>query len=170
MCSSDLKSALMKIDYSGLELRPSDLMVKAFYGSRRSVFGEVELPIKVGPHTFTATFFVMDIQPAYCCLLGQPWIHRARAVTSTVHQKLKYPAEGKVITVCGEEEYLVSHLTSFCYVEVEGEIRETLFQAFETVHVVNFPPPEQKRKPETVMSSLKDSKSVVEGGKSEGWG
>ena len=64
------KSALMKIDYSGLELRPSDLMVKAFDGSRRSVFGEVELPIKVGPRTFTTTFFVMDIQPAYCCLLG----------------------------------------------------------------------------------------------------
>ena len=67
----------MKIDYSGLELRPSDLMVKAFDGSRRSVFGEVELPIKVGPRTFTDTFFVMDIQPAYYCLLGRPWIHKA---------------------------------------------------------------------------------------------
>ena len=30
------KSALMKIDYFGLELRPSNLMVKAFDGSRRS--------------------------------------------------------------------------------------------------------------------------------------
>ena len=79
------KSALMKIDYSSLELRPSDLMVKAFDGSRREVFGEVELPIKVGPRTFNATFFVMDIQLAYCCLLGRPWIHKAGAVTSTLH-------------------------------------------------------------------------------------
>ena len=84
----------------------------------------------------------MDIQPSYDCLLGRQWIHRARAVTSTLHQKLKYPAEGKVITICGEEEYIVSHLMSFCYVEVEGEIHETPFQAFETVHAVNFPPPE----------------------------
>ena len=160
----------MKIDYSGLELRPSDLMVKAFDGSRRSVFGEVELPIKVGPCTFMATFSVMDIQPAYCCLLGRPWIHREGAVTSTLHQKLKYPAEGKVITVCGEEEYIVSHLTSFRYVEVEGEIHETPFQAFETVHAVNFPPPEQKRKPETVMSSLKDARAVVENGNPKCWG
>ena len=83
----------------------------------------------------------MDIQPAYCCLLGRPWIHKAGAVTCTLHQKLKYPIEGKVIIVCGEEEYIVSHLTSFCYVEVEGEIHETPFQAFETVHAVNFPPP-----------------------------
>ena len=51
------KSALMKLDYSGLKLRPSDLMVKAFDGPRRSVFGEVELPIKVGPRTFAAMFF-----------------------------------------------------------------------------------------------------------------
>ena len=94
----------------------------------------MELPIKVGPCTFNVTFFVMDIRPAYCCLLGRPWIPKAGAVTSTLHQKLKYPTEGKVITVCGEEEYIVSHLTSFLYVKVEGEIHETLFQAFETVH------------------------------------
>ena len=61
-------------------------------------------------------------------------------------------------------------LISFRYVEVEGEIHETPFQAFETVHAVNFPPPEQKRKPETVMSSLKDARAVVENGNPEGWG
>lgn len=43
------KIALMKIDYAGVELRPSDLIVKAFDGSRRSVFGEVDLPVKIGP-------------------------------------------------------------------------------------------------------------------------
>ena len=53
---------------------------------------------------------------------------------------------------------------------VEGEIYETPFQAFETVHAVNLPPPEQKRKPETVMSSLKDAKAVAKGGNPEGWG
>ena len=70
--------------------------------------------------------------------------------------------------MCGEEEYIVSHLTSFRYVEVEGKIHETLFKAFETVHSVNFPPPEQKKKLETVMSSLKDARAVVEGGNPEG--
>ncbi|XP_058759673.1 uncharacterized protein LOC131632984 [Vicia villosa] len=41
------KSALMRIDYVGVELRPSDLVVRAFDGSRRSVFGEVDLPIQI---------------------------------------------------------------------------------------------------------------------------
>ncbi|XP_050893707.1 uncharacterized protein LOC127100532 [Lathyrus oleraceus] len=41
------KSTLMKIDYVGVELRPSDLIVKAFDGYRRAVFGEVDLPVKI---------------------------------------------------------------------------------------------------------------------------
>ena len=43
------KSALMKLDYEGVMLRPSDLIVKEFDGSKRIVFGEVDLPIKIGP-------------------------------------------------------------------------------------------------------------------------
>ena len=59
------KVALMKLNYQGVEIRPSDLMVRAFDGSRRVVFGEVDLPIKIWPQVFTTNFFVMDIQPAY---------------------------------------------------------------------------------------------------------
>ncbi|XP_058783976.1 uncharacterized protein LOC131658727 [Vicia villosa] len=110
------KSALMRIDYAGVELRPSELVVRAFDGSRRSVFGEVDLPV----------------------------------------QKLKYPVDGKMVTVCGEEDYIVSHFSSFRYVEIEGEIHETPFQAFEAVNVVRTPPYEIT-KLETVMSSLKDA-------------
>lgn len=161
------KSALMRIDYAGVEIRPSELIVKAFDGSRRSVFGEVDLPIKVGPQIFTTTFYVMDIQPAYYCLLGRPWIHKAGAVTSTLHQRIKYPTEGKIITVCGEEEYLVSHLTSFRYMEIEGEYHETPFQAFEAVHMIKTP---QTKKSEAPMSSLKDAKAVVESEQSNSWG
>ena len=75
------KSALLKLDYEGISLRPSDLVVKAFDRSRRTVFGEVDLPIKIGPQVFEATLFIMDINPSYCCLLGRPWIHGAGAIT-----------------------------------------------------------------------------------------
>ena len=95
------KFALMKIDYSGLELRPSDLVVKAFDGSRRSIFSEVDLPIKVGPRIFTTTFYVINIMPAYCCLLGHTWIHKAGAVTSTLHQKLKFSNQGELVVIGG---------------------------------------------------------------------
>lgn len=63
------KCALMKIDYVGVELCPSDLIVRDLDGSRRVIFGEVDLPVKIGPQVFGTTFFVMDIQPTYYCLL-----------------------------------------------------------------------------------------------------
>ena len=75
----------------------------------------------------------MDIRPSYSCLLGRPWIHKVGAVTSTLHQKIKYPVRGKIVTVQGEEEYMVSHLNSFRYIEMDGEFIETPFQHFEKV-------------------------------------
>ena len=58
------KFSLLKLDYEGVMPRPNDLVVKAFDGSRRSVFGEVNFPVKIGPQTFKATFLVMDINPS----------------------------------------------------------------------------------------------------------
>ena len=93
----------------------------------------MDLPIKVGSQVCNSTFYVMDIRPAYSCLLGSPWIHRAGAVTSTLHQKLKYPVKGMIVIVCGEEDFMVSHLNSFKYVEMDDEFIETPCQAFEVV-------------------------------------
>ena len=95
------KKALDRLDCEGLELKPSDIVVRAFDGSKRMVHGEVEIPIKIGTEVFKTTFYVMDIRPSYSCLLGRPWIHNAGAVTSSLHQMLKYPVKGKIITVHG---------------------------------------------------------------------
>src|SRR4051812_622680 len=75
----------------------------------------------------------MDIRPAYSCLLGRPWIHGANAMTSTLHQKLKYPAKGKIVNVYGEEEYVVSFIDETKYVELTGEAFESPCQVFELV-------------------------------------
>ncbi|XP_027186969.1 uncharacterized protein [Cicer arietinum] len=84
------KSTLAKLPCDGTYMRPSPMVVRAFDGSRREVMGEIDLPIQIGPVTFEITFHVMDIVPAYSCLLGRPWIHSAGVVPSTLHQKLKY--------------------------------------------------------------------------------
>ena len=92
----------MKLKYQGTPMHPSGIIVKVFDGSRKSVIGEVDLPIHIGPYLFQITFQVMDIVPAYSCLLGWPWIHEAGAVTLTLHQKLKFVREGKVLIINGE--------------------------------------------------------------------
>ena len=97
------------------------------------VHGEVDIPVKVGSQTFGSTFYMMDIRPSYSCLLGRPWIHEAGEVTSTLHKMLKYPVKGKIVTVRGEKEYLMSQLNSFQYEDLDGEFIETPCQNFEEV-------------------------------------
>lgn len=43
------KNSLTKLTIEGLLMKPSTLIVQAFDGSRRSVVGEVDLPIKIWP-------------------------------------------------------------------------------------------------------------------------
>ena len=95
------KKALDRLDYEGLTLKPSNIVVRDFDWSKRMVHGEVDIPVKVCSQTFESKFYMMDIRPSYSCLLGRPWIHKAGAVTSTLHQKLKYPVKGKIVTVQG---------------------------------------------------------------------
>ena len=93
------KGALDRLNCEGLVLKPSDIIVRVFDGSKRTVHGEVDLPIKVGSQVFNSTFYIMYICTAYSCLLGLPWIHKAGAVTSTLHQKLKYSVKGRIVIV-----------------------------------------------------------------------
>ncbi|CAJ2644571.1 unnamed protein product [Trifolium pratense] len=130
------KRTLDKLGSEGAAMKLSSLIVKAFNGSERAVMGEVDLPVLIGPQLFTITFQVMDINPAYSCLLGRPWIHSAGAVTSTLHQKLKFVANNKMITVLGQEDIMVSHLSSFQYIEADEEAVEVPFQALEVATVV----------------------------------
>ena len=88
------KCTLDKLPFNTSHLRPSSMVVRAFSGSRRDVKGEIDLPIQIGPHICHIIFQVMDINPAYSCLLGRPWIHSVGVVPSMLHQILKFVVEG----------------------------------------------------------------------------
>ncbi|KAI5439008.1 hypothetical protein KIW84_024662 [Lathyrus oleraceus] len=122
------KSTLSRLSYQEALMRYSCVIVKAFNGSSKTMIGKVDLPVKIGPSDFQITFQVMDIHPAYSCLFGRPWIHEAGALTSTLHPKLKFVKNGKLVIIGGEKALLVSHLSSFSYVEAEDDIG-TSFQA-----------------------------------------
>ena len=117
----------------------------------------------------------MDICPAHSFLLGRPWIHGAGAVTSTLHKKLKYPVKGKIVNVCGEEEFMVSHLNLFKYVEMDVEFIKTPCQAFEVVSPMVAAAKATPDVPKVVkyvprMASLKDARVVIEDGGCTIWG
>lgn len=88
------KSTLNKLNYQSTPLCFSGVMVKDLDGSRKSIMGKVDLSMWIRPQMFIMTFQVMDIAPAYSCLLGRLWIHKAGVVNSTLHQKLKFVKDG----------------------------------------------------------------------------
>ncbi|KAI5395482.1 hypothetical protein KIW84_061886 [Lathyrus oleraceus] len=155
------KSTLAKLSYQGPPMRQSGVVVKAFDGSRKTVIGKVELPIKIGPSDFHITFQVMDIHPSYSCLLGRPWIHEAGAVTSTLHQKLKFVKNKKLVVVGGEKALLVSHLYSFSYIDAEDEVG-TPFQALSIA--------EPSKKGTSSFASYNDAKLAIDHGATTGLG
>ncbi|RDX63959.1 hypothetical protein CR513_57539, partial [Mucuna pruriens] len=129
------KATLDKLYLPSATLKNSPIVVKAFDGSKREVMGEITLPIRVGPKTFDVTFQVMDIRPVYICLLGGLWIHAARVVPCSLHQKVKFIMDGQLISIMGEKELIIS--TPFLVEYIEGEALETSFQALEIVGTAN---------------------------------
>lgn len=76
-------------------------------------------------------------------------------VTSKLHRKLKFVKNGKLVVIGGEKVLLVSHLSSFTYIEAKEDIG-TPFQAFSVADEV--------QKTGASMSSLKDAHEVVQVG------
>ncbi|XP_050890746.1 uncharacterized protein LOC127096182 [Lathyrus oleraceus] len=163
------KSTLGQLQFKWPEIRTSALIVRAFDDSRRQVIREVDLPICVGPHQFNITFQIMDINPIYSCLLGRPLIHATGAVTSTLHQRLKYLIDDKLVIVCGEEDLLVSKLSSLRYVKTDEEIVEVPLHCLE-YEDVSSATANNNQSSATILSSKKSVKQTLEKGLLPGWG
>ncbi|KAI5409638.1 hypothetical protein KIW84_055178 [Lathyrus oleraceus] len=103
----------------------------------------------------------MDIHPSYSYLLGRPWIHEAGSVTSTLHQKLKFVKNKKLVVVEGEKALLVSHLSSFYYIDAEDEVG-TPFQALSIV--------KPSKKVTSSFASYNDVKLAIKHGATSGLG
>ena len=67
------------------ELTKSDLVIRAYDDSTRSVEGTFVAPVKTGPIEAVMEFTVLDIPVTYALLLGRPWYHTLGGVPSTVH-------------------------------------------------------------------------------------
>ncbi|XP_006574116.1 uncharacterized protein [Glycine max] len=131
------KNTLEILPFNASHLRPSSMVVHAFDDSRREVRGEIDLPVQIGPHTCQVIFQLMDINPAYSCLLGCPWTHSVGVVPSTLHQKLNFIVEGHLVIVLGVQDVLVSCPSFMPYVEATEESLETAFQSFEVVSIAS---------------------------------
>ncbi|XP_052888040.1 uncharacterized protein LOC128296643 [Gossypium arboreum] len=65
---------------------------------------------------------------------GRPWIHSAEAVPSSLHQKLKLVADGRLVTINAEEDIIATVTSDAPYVEANKEVIECSFHSLEFVN------------------------------------
>ena len=54
--------------------------------------GQIRLPMQAGSEVVEVDFIVMDAYSPYTAITARPWLHAIKAVSSTLHLKVKYPS------------------------------------------------------------------------------
>ena len=48
-------------------------------------------------------FIVVNAYSPYIAIVARPWLHTLGAVSSTLHQKVKYPSKGQIEEILGDQ-------------------------------------------------------------------
>lgn len=73
--------------------------IAGFAAEGQATLGHITVDLEVGQIKKPTRFHVINTRPSYHILLGRPWIHKARAVPSSLHQCLKAVVNGKCVTI-----------------------------------------------------------------------
>ena len=90
--------------FKGLGLKPEDLStyslpLVSFEGKMVVPRGQIRLPVQTGLDVVEVDFIVVDAFSPSTAIMGRPWLHSFGVVSSTLHQKVKYPSEGQVLEI-----------------------------------------------------------------------
>ena len=85
--------------YKGLNLKAKDLTsysspLVSFEGNIIIPKGQIRLPMQTGSEIVEVDFIIMDAYSPYTAIVARPWLHTLGAVSSILHQKVKYPSGG----------------------------------------------------------------------------
>ena len=94
--------------YKGLGLKSEDLTaynspLVSFEGRLVTPKGLIRLPVQTGTDVVEVDFIVVDVFSPYTAIMGRPWLHTLKAVSSTLHQKVKYPSGDQVLEIVGSQ-------------------------------------------------------------------
>ena len=81
------------------DLATYNLPLVSFEGKMVVPKGQIRLPVQAGTDVIEVDFIVVDAFSPYTTIMGKPWLHSLGAVSSTLHQKVKYPYEGQVLEI-----------------------------------------------------------------------
>ena len=59
--------------------------------------------MQTGSEVVEVDFIVVDAYSPYTAIVARPWLHTLGAVSSTLHQKVKYLSEGQIKEILGDQ-------------------------------------------------------------------
>ena len=94
--------------YKGLGLRAEDITpysspLVSFKGKVIIPKGQIRLPVQIDSVAVEVDFIVVDAFSPYTAIIARPWLHTLGVVSSTLHQKVKYPSEGQIEEILGNQ-------------------------------------------------------------------
>ena len=94
--------------FNGLNLKTEDLtpynsLLVSFEGKVIISKGQVRLPVQTGSEIVEVDFIVVDAYSPYTAIVARPWLHTLGTISSTLHQKVKYPSGGKIKEILGDQ-------------------------------------------------------------------
>ena len=94
--------------YKGMGLRVENLTpynspLVSFEGKVIIPKGQIRLPVQTGSVMVDVNFIVVDTFSPYTAIVARPWLHTLGAVSSTLHQKVKYPSDGQIEEILGDQ-------------------------------------------------------------------
>ena len=94
--------------YKGLGLKTENLTtysspLVSFEGKMVVPKGQIRLPVQASTDVVEVDFIVVDAFSPYTAIMGRPWLHFLGVVSSTLHQKVKYPSKDQVLEIVGSQ-------------------------------------------------------------------
>jgi len=89
-------------------MRPEDLTaydspLVSFDGKVVIPKGQIRLPVQARSKVVEVNFIVVNAYSPYTAIIGRPWLHALGAVSSTLHQKVKYPSKDQIKELVGSQ-------------------------------------------------------------------
>ena len=109
MIDQDIIAEIMYPDlYKGLGLKPENLTaysspLVSFEGKMVVSKTQIRLPVQTGTYVVEVDFIVVDVFSPYTTIMGRPWFHKLGVVSSTFHQKMKYPSGDQMLEILGSQ-------------------------------------------------------------------
>ena len=101
--------------------------MRAYDSTRREVMSTLTLKLMIELVVFQVLFWILRILVSFYLLLGHPWIHSASVIPSSLHLKVRFIHDGRVINISSTSG---AYLTSKIVLEISHRGDDFLMTGF----------------------------------------